>query len=92
MKVDMSSVFGWLKLVRLYSLYKILYPKRKISSYSILGTIVSPNKILLTWGLGFRAEGCALLVPKPYSSFSSTLAWGRVHLGHIASIAGWTCI
>ena len=38
-------------------------PKRKIESYSILGTIVSPNEILLkefvnigperNWGLGF---------------------------------------
>ena len=26
---------------------KILYPKRRIESYSIMGTIVSPNKILL---------------------------------------------
>ena len=25
---------GWLNLVRLYSLYKILYPKRRIESYS----------------------------------------------------------
>ena len=51
----MSSVFWWLNLVRLYSLYKILYPKRRIESYSILGTIVSPNKILLrlVLGLGF---------------------------------------
>ena len=50
--------FWWLNLVRLYSLYKILYPKRRIQSYSILGTIVSPNKILLTFhataGLGLR--------------------------------------
>ena len=28
--------------------YKILYPKRRIESYSITGTLVSPNKILLT--------------------------------------------
>ena len=41
----MNSVFWWLNLVRLYSLYKILYPKRRIKSYSILGTIVSPKKI-----------------------------------------------
>ena len=33
--------------VRLYSLYEILYPKRRIESYSILGTIVSANQILL---------------------------------------------
>ena len=44
---QMSSVFWWLNLVRLYSLYNILYPKRRIESYSILGTIISPNKILL---------------------------------------------
>ena len=42
--------FWWLNPVRLYSLYKILYPKRRIESYSIMGTIVSPNKILLIWG------------------------------------------
>ena len=28
--------------------YKLLYPKRRMESYSIMGTIVSPNKILLT--------------------------------------------
>ena len=33
--------FWWLNLIRL------LYPKRRIESYSIMGTIVSPNKILL---------------------------------------------
>ena len=33
-------------LVRSYTLYKILYPKRRIETY-IMGTIVSPNKILL---------------------------------------------
>ena len=50
----MSGGFWWLNQVRLYSLYKILYPKRRIYSYSILGTIVSPNKILL---LSFRPWG-----------------------------------
>ena len=35
--------------MRLCSLYKILYPKRRIYSYSILGAIVSPNKIPLNW-------------------------------------------
>ena len=44
---NVSSFFWWLNLARLYSLYKILYPNRRIYSYSILGTIVSPNKILL---------------------------------------------
>ena len=47
----MSSVFWWLNLVRLYSLYKMLYPKRRIESYSIMVTIISPNRILLIWGI-----------------------------------------
>ena len=34
--------FWWLNLVRLYSLYKIQYPKRGYIPYSILGTVVSP--------------------------------------------------
>ena len=33
--------FWWLNPARLYPLYKILYPKRRIESYSILGTIIS---------------------------------------------------
>ena len=53
----LSRVFWWLNLVSLCSLYEILYPKRRIESYSIIGTIVSPNKILLKWayvdGVGF---------------------------------------
>ena len=48
----LSSVFLVLHIVRLYSLYRILYPRRRIESYSILGTIVSPNNILLFWGSG----------------------------------------
>ena len=40
--------FWWLNPVRFYSLYKIRYPKRRIESYSIMGTIVSPNKPLIT--------------------------------------------
>ena len=35
--------------ITLYSLYEILYPKSRIESYSIMGTIVSPNKLLLIW-------------------------------------------
>ena len=35
--------FWWLNLVRLYPLYKVLYPKRRIQSYSIMGTIVPLN-------------------------------------------------
>ena len=42
--VMLSSVFWWLNLVRLYPVYKIVYPKRRIQSCSLLGTIVSPNK------------------------------------------------
>ena len=30
MTLQVSSVFWWLNLVRLYSLYKMLYPKRRI--------------------------------------------------------------
>ena len=41
------AVFWWSNLVRLHSLYKILYLKRRLESYSILGTQASPNKILL---------------------------------------------
>ena len=48
--LHLSSVFWWLNLVRLQSSYEILYPKRRIESSSILSTIVSPNKILLTCG------------------------------------------
>ena len=45
--IHVSRAFWWLNLVRSYSLYKIPYPKRRIESYSRLGTIVSPNKRLL---------------------------------------------
>ena len=48
----MSSVFWWLNPVRLYSLYKNIYTKRRIESYSTMGTKVSPNKILLMWAAG----------------------------------------
>ena len=41
------KTFWWLNPARLYSLYRLLYPKRRIESYSILGTVVSPQKILL---------------------------------------------
>ena len=53
----------WLNLVRLYSLYKMLYPKGRTESYSIMGTMVSPNKIwelaikhsrILMGSIGFR--------------------------------------
>ena len=46
-KLQLSSIFWWLNLVRLYSVHKILYPKGRIESYSVMGTVVSPNKILL---------------------------------------------
>ena len=38
------TFFWWLNLVRFYSASKILYPKRRIESYSIFGTIVSPKQ------------------------------------------------
>ena len=38
---------------------KLLYPKRRIESYSIMGTIVSPSKILLMC-LGLRKNRLAL--------------------------------
>ena len=44
---QMSSVFVWLNLVRYHSLCTILYPKRRIESYSLMGIIVSPSKILI---------------------------------------------
>ena len=43
----MNNFFWWLNLVRFHSLYKILYPKGRIESYSIMSTRVSPNKVLL---------------------------------------------
>ena len=43
----MSSVFLVLEPSKVIFLYRMLYPKRRIESYSILGTIVSPNKILV---------------------------------------------
>ena len=42
----MSSVFLG-KPSKIISLIKDTIPKKKIESYSIMGTIVSPNKILL---------------------------------------------
>ena len=63
--VILSSVcFWWLNLVRVFSLYKILFPKGGkdvtlywIECYSILGTIVSPNQILLRWWDRVRQGG-----------------------------------
>ena len=49
--------FWWLKLVRLHALHKILYPKRRIKSYSILGTIVSPSKMLFISCEGLAGSG-----------------------------------
>ena len=53
--------FLWLNPVRLYSLHEILYPKTRIESYSILGTIVSQNKIPLTPPLILREHSLAAL-------------------------------
>ena len=44
---QVSSVFLVVEPSKIIFLYKILYPKRRIESYPIVGTIVSPNKILL---------------------------------------------
>ena len=52
--------FGWLDLVRLNSLHKIRYPKRRIESYSIVSIIVSPNKIRLTWRCSIRGLTCSI--------------------------------
>ena len=65
----MRSVFWWLNLVRLDSLYKILYPKRRIESYSIMGTIVSPNKILLKWMLLNVGDPNSDRIPRFLASF-----------------------
>ena len=42
-----SSVFLVVEPSEIIFLYKIRYPKRRIESYSIMGTIVSPDKVLL---------------------------------------------
>ena len=47
METTIMGLLGFRLILGLYSLYKILYPKRRIESYSILGTIVAPNKKLL---------------------------------------------
>ena len=52
----MSSVFWWLNPVRLCSLHENTITKRRNESYPILGTIVSPNKILLTLGAAHYAR------------------------------------
>ena len=56
----MSSVLV-IEPSKIIFLYEILYPKRRIESYSILGTIVSRNKILLTC----KAQTHTTLNPKP---------------------------
>ena len=43
----MSSVFLVVEPSKIIFLIYITIPKRRIESYSVLGTIVSPNKILL---------------------------------------------
>ena len=44
---QLSNVFFVVKPSQIVFLTKILYPKRRIESYCLLGTIVSPNRILL---------------------------------------------
>ena len=76
--IYMSSVLWWLNLVRLYSLYQILCPKRRIESYSILGTTVSPNKILLMRCWPRRTYPC--LDPTPLKG---------IGLGGLAALDRW---
>ena len=38
--------------IRVYSVNKNTIPQRRIESCSKVGTIISSNKALLTWGLG----------------------------------------
>ena len=45
----MSSVFLVVEPRKIIPYIKCYTPKRRIQSYSIMGTIVSPNKILLLW-------------------------------------------
>ena len=63
--------------MRLYSLSKMLYPKRRIQSYSILGTIVSPNKVLLIWGFP-KIRGTILGVPRIRTTLFWGLYWGSL--------------
>ena len=53
METTIMGLLGFRLILGLHSLYKILYPKRRIISYSLLGTIVSPYKILLMCTVGF---------------------------------------
>ena len=47
--LHMNSVFAVVEPSKIiFLICEILYPKRRIESYSILGTIESPNQILLT--------------------------------------------
>ena len=50
METTIMGLLGFRLILGLYSLYKMLYPKRRIESYSRMGTIVSPNKtLLISW-------------------------------------------
>ena len=42
METTKMGLLGFRLILGRHSLYKIRYPKRRIYSYSILGTIVSP--------------------------------------------------
>ena len=76
--VYMSNVFWWLNLVRLYSLCQKLCPKRRIESYSTLGTTVSPNKILFMRCWPTRTYPC--LDPTPLKG---------IGLGGLAALDRW---
>ena len=71
----MSNVFLVVKPGKIYSLYRILYPKR-IEPYSATGTIVSPNKILLIW----------VAVKELQVAYWGVSREGKFHSGYIRSI------
>ena len=54
--IQVSRVFLVVEPSNIIFLDKILYPKRRIESYSIMGTIVVPNKILLWYSCGIPSH------------------------------------
>ena len=91
----LSSVFWWLNRVRLYSLYEILYPERRIESYSIMGTIVSPNKIRLLWDCCKHILLRTAMRPKVayyHSRLQTALYWVAVKELKLSSHTGYIYI
>ena len=64
---------------------KYYTPKSRIESYSILGTIVSPNKILLMWEDAFNT-GLSMGSHFRNSVRNLTLACGANHAIHLQHI------